>query len=241
MSYCKKCGKELASSENFCSNCGTKVDGVTFQDAVSSVKRSTVQLSENVIKNVQSFDFGNKAKATFESLGQAKPFFFATVCAYLLNFLLSFSDMVELSLLFYSQSASFLGFFQLIKDYYGSGSDADYCIPIIVACNIMTIISVALTALPFLFGKKYNKKFLLLNYFSSILETLVYLFLIVVFKSSQYSSEVHIQFMAYVFVAETIAAFVCTVAFSSKLKSIERQTKNDLTATAVINSKEDVE
>ena len=72
MAFCRKCGKELADTESFCSACGTKVDGINFSDAVSSVKRGTAQIAEKVTKNVQGSDYKNKLLNSYNGLQSAK-------------------------------------------------------------------------------------------------------------------------------------------------------------------------
>ncbi|MBO5184407.1 MAG: zinc ribbon domain-containing protein [Clostridia bacterium] len=218
MPYCKKCGKELSNSESFCSSCGTKVDSISFSDVVTSVKRGTVQLSEKVINNVKSNDYSGRVKTTLQLLGTAKPMFFVTLVMLVLNFFLSFADMVDISIIFSSRSASFLGIFKLFKEYSGSGTDADYMIPILTVCNVLIAASAILTALPLLFGKKYNNKFLFLNYFSSIIVSVIYIFLCIIYTSSDSPGEIKLKITAYVYIIQTLACFAVTFVFSKKLK-----------------------
>lgn len=221
MSYCRKCGKELEFGAKFCPSCGTKVDTVSFSEVVSSVKSETEKVSKSVAQKAKSTDFGKNAKTTLELLGSAKPLFFATIAMFVLNFFLSFSDMIEFTLVFSTRSTSFLGLFKLEREYTGKGSggDADYMIPILTVCLILIVASAVLTALPLLFGKEYNRRFLLLNYWSSLAVVLVYVFLCIVYKLSNYSENINIKFMTYVYIAQTVACFVVTLAFSKKLKA----------------------
>lgn len=215
MSYCKKCGKELSNSESFCPSCGTKVDSMSFSDAVAQVKRETAEFSKKVAQNVKSSDYGGKIKTSLSLLGAAKPLFFVTIIMFVLNFFLSFSDMLEITIIFSSRSESFLGLFKLFREYAGSGGDADYFIPILTVCNILVVASALLTALPLLFGKEYNKHFLILNYISSVFVVAVYILLCAAYSDS---NEVNVKFMAYLYIIQTIACFAVTIIFSKKLK-----------------------
>lgn len=223
MPYCKKCGKELSSSESFCPSCGTKVDSISFSDALSQVKREAAEFSQKVAENVKSSDYGGKIKTSLSLLGSAKPLFFATVIMFVLNFFLSFADMLDITIIFSSRSASFLGLFKLLKEYAGSGGDAEYFIPILTVCSILIAFSALLTALPLLFGKKYNRLFLILNYISSVFVAAVYILLCAAYRDS---SEVNVKFMGYFYIIQTIACFAVTFIFSRKLKE-NRQNKTE--------------
>lgn len=241
MPYCKKCGKELSSSESFCSSCGTKVDSISFSEALSQVKREAAGFSKKVAENVKSSDYGGKIKTSISLLGTEKPLFFATIIMFVLNFFLSFADMLDITIIFSSRSASFLGLFKLLREYAGGGGDAEYFIPILTVCSILIAFSALLTALPLLFGKKYNRCFLILNYISSIFVTAVYILLCAAYSDS---SEVSVKFMGYFYILQTMACFVVTFIFSRKLK--ERNNKkaeagNSSPLPETIQEKENIE
>lgn len=215
MPYCKNCGNELPSGESVCPSCKTKVDSISFSDVVSSVKKETVELSQKTVQSIKSSNYTEKVQNSLRLLGSAKPMFFATLSMFVLNFILSHSDMATVSIIFSSRSESFLGLFKLFEEYAGKGGDSDIFIPVLTACNILIVASAVLTALPLLFGKEYNKKFLTLNYISSVLVSVVYIFLCAAYSSSD---EVNAKPMAYIYILQTMACFAVTLSFSKKLK-----------------------
>lgn len=230
MAFCRKCGKELAATESFCSACGTKVDGINFSDAVSSVKRGTAQLAEKVTQNVQGSEAKSNIAKSYEGLRTAKTMFWVTLGSVLLNFILMFSDMVKINLMITSKSGSFIKIMHELKDlvtgFGGSSSDlgdAAYLIPMLNVSIILTVAALVLTALPILLGKAYNRKSLILNYVSMIYNFLLYLIVILAYsaQSSGYS-EIEIKFMAYVYLVETVAVIVITKMFSKKVKAVQR-------------------
>ena len=225
MAFCRKCGKELADTESFCSACGTKVDGINFSDAVSSVKRGTAQIAEKVTKNVQGSDYKSKLLNSYNGLQSAKTMFLVTLGSVLLNFILMFFDMAKINLFIVSESGSFIKIMNDIKDLASSygGGDAEVFLPLLTISIILTLASLVLAALPVLLGKSYNKKFLILNYITMIYNFLIYLVMILGYSASEGSySTTEVTFMAYVYLAETIAVIIITKMFSNKLKAVQK-------------------
>lgn len=225
MAFCRKCGKELADTESFCSACGTKVDGINFSDAVSSVKRGTAQIAEKVTKNVRGSDYKNKLLNSYNGLQSAKTMFLVTLGSVLLNFILMFFDMAKINLFIVSESGSFIKIMNNIKDLSSSygGGDAEVFLPLLTISIILTLASLVLAALPVLLGKSYNKKFLILNYITMIYNFLIYLVMILGYSASEGSySTTEVTFMAYVYLAETIAVIIITKIFSNKLKAVQK-------------------
>lgn len=231
MAYCRKCGKELSASESFCSACGTKVDGINFNDAVSSVKRSTVQLTEKVAQGIQDSNQPNKILSSYNNLGTAKPMFLVTVGALILNLILMFSDMLQINLFFSMESGSFVGLLNDLKDtvksYGGSSSDLgelEYVIPMFNLGVVVIVVAIILTVLPILLGKEYSKKYISFNYIATIYNFLLYIITILVISdTSAYGSEIIVGFMTYAFLAETLATLIITGIFSSRLKQLKAQ------------------
>ena len=226
MAFCRKCGKELADTESFCSVCSTKVDGINFSDAVSSVKRGTAQIAEKVTKNVQGSDYKSKLLNSYNGLQSAKTMFLVTLGSVLLNFILMFFDMAKINLFIVSESGSFIKIMNDIKDLassYGGGGDAEVFLPLLTISIILTLASLVLAALPVLLGKSYNKKFLILNYITMIYNFLIYLVMILGYSASEGSySTTEVTFMAYVYLAETIAVIIITKMFSNKVKAVQK-------------------
>lgn len=228
MAFCRKCGKELASTESFCSACGTKVDGMNFSDAMSSVKRGTAQIAEKVTQNVQTSDMQNKILNSYNSLQTAKTMFLVTLGSILLNFILMFSDMVKINLFITQKSGSLIKIMHELKDlitsYGGSSSDlgdAAYLIPMLNISIILTIAAFVFTALPIILGKAYNRKSLVLNYISMVYNLLLYLLVILVYSSTS-TSEIELKFMIYVYLIESLAVIVITKMFSNKVKAVQK-------------------
>ena len=195
--YCRNCGRQLSETEKFCCQCGTKVDGVDFKSAVSSVKRSASQAAQKAATTVKSSGYGAKVASAFGSLEKAKPFFIVTVALLLLNFFLTFTDMIKFSFLFWGQSGTFAGCIKALAEFDGSDSAMKFGIFAFTATKIAVLAAAVLTVLPVLLGKKTEKKFLSLNYIVR--------------------DYVEIKFTAYFYLAVTIAAIVCTALLSKKL------------------------
>ena len=228
MAFCRKCGKELADTESFCSDCGTKVDGINFSDAVSSVKRGTAQIAEKVTKNVQGSDYKSKLLNSYNSLQSAKTMFLVTLGSVLLNFILMFSDMFSINLFITKESGSLIKMVHDLKDLvtsYGGSTedlgDLQYLIPILNISIILTVAAFVLTALPIILGKAYNRKSLIVNYISMIYNILLYLIVILAYSSSS-SSDIEIKFMTYVYLIESLAVIIITKMFSNKLKAVQK-------------------
>lgn len=154
--------------------------------------------------------------------------FLATVAALILNIILMFSDMMEISIIFSSRSGSFIKVMndmkKLIENYGGSASDtgdAQYLLPLLNIGIILAVVSIVLTILPILLGKAYQRKYLVLDYIASAYNFLLYFVIILVYSQAA-SSGIEIKFMAYVYLAETAAAFIVTKLFSSKLKKMQK-------------------
>lgn len=219
MKYCSKCGKEITDAESFCPACGTKI-------SADGAENSTPLFSK---PEKSTFDgYTGKIIRSYNNLKEAKAMFLATVAALILNIALMFSDMVEIRLIISSRSGSFISILnemkKLIESYGGSASDtgdAQYLLPLLNIGVIATVAAVVLTVLPILLGKAYQKKYLILNYIAAIYNFLLY-FVIVLVYSQASSSEIEIKFMAYVYIAETVLAFVITKLFSSKLKKTQK-------------------
>ena len=228
MAFCRKCGKELADTESFCSACGTKVDGINFSDAVSSVKRGTAQIAEKVTKNVQGSDYKNKLLNSYNGLQSAKTMFLVTLGSVLLNFILMFSDMFSINLLITQKSGSLIKMMHelkyLVTSYGGSSADlgdVQYLIPMLNISIILTLAAFVLTALPIILGKVYSRKSLIVNYISMIYNILLYLIVILAYSSSS-SSDIEIKFMTYVYLIESLAVIIITKMFSNKLKAVQK-------------------
>ncbi len=220
MKYCSKCGKEITGTESFCPVCGTKIpeDGA----------ENSAPLFSKAPKAASYSGYTGTVINSYNNLKEAKPMFLATVAALILNIALMFSDMVEIRLIISSRSGSFISILnemkKLIESYGGSASDtgdAQYLLPLLNIGVIATVAAVVLTVLPILLGKAYQKKYLILNYIAAIYNFLLY-FVIVLVYSLASSSEIEIKFMAYVYIAETVLAFVITKLFSSKLKNTQK-------------------
>ena len=215
MPFCKKCGKELSSSEAFCPSCGTKVDGLNFSDAVSSVKRETTQIADKVAQSVKSGEYKNSLLTAYGKLGAAKEAFWLTLGSIVLNLILMFTDMVKISLLIAETSGSFYKIMTELKDY---GGDPEFLLPMMNISIIVTIAALVLTTLPILLNKPFNKKYLSLNYLSMIYNFLLYLFMIIAYSTSEAGDYIEIKFMAYLYLAETVAVIVITKKFAKKAK-----------------------
>lgn len=220
MKYCSKCGKEIAGTESFCPVCGTKIPGDGAENSAP--------LFSQAPKSASYSGYTGKIINSYNNLKEAKPLFLATAAAFILNIALMFSDMIEIRIIFSSKSGSFIKVLnemkKLIESYGGSASDtgdAQYLLPLLNIGVIAAVAAIVLTVLPIVLGKAYQKKYLILNYIASIYNFLLY-FVIVLVYSQASSSEIEIKFMAYVYLAETVFAFVITKLFSSKLKKTQK-------------------
>lgn len=226
--YCRNCGRQLSETEKFCCQCGTKVDGVDFKSAVSSVKRSASQAAQKAATTVKSSGYGAKVASAFGSLEKAKPFFIATVALLLLNFFLTFTDMIKFSFLFWGDSGTFASCIKALAEFDGSDSAMKFGIFAFTATKIAVLAAAVLTVLPVLLGKKTEKKFLILNYIACAASFVLYLYWTIAFSDSEVRDYVEIKFTAYFYLVVTLAAIVCTALLSKKLGAAPAPYRNQV-------------
>lgn len=236
--YCRNCGRQLSDTEKFCPQCGTKVDGLDFKDAVSSVKRGAAQAAKAAQKaatNVKSSGYGGRVASAFDNLGKAKPMFIAVIALLGLNFFVTFANMLDYSFLFFGGSGSFL---ECLSDLnkYDSSEDIKTMIAIFTVARFAVLAAAVLTALPVVLGKSYKKVFLILNYLACIFSFSVYSYFTHSLKKSSDVDFIEIKFAVYLYLFINLVCIVCTVIFSIKLNSndaapLEAQNQNYVQAS----------
>lgn len=221
MKFCGNCGTELSPTVKFCPNCGTPTDNAAAP-ASSIINQEKLAA---IVSSVKSKLSDSKVSlsgilSAVDNLGSAKNMFFAAVGTLLLNLLFALIPMADVSMIFSSKNMTILGFFKAMREYTGRGGDADFMIPIFTVCYLLLAAAIVLSVLPLILGKTYSRKFLALNYIALIVNFIVYALILLAFKDTNYSYLVKANAMAYIYLIENFAAFVCTVIFSKKLKSI---------------------
>ncbi|MCQ2484735.1 MAG: hypothetical protein MJ168_05310 [Clostridia bacterium] len=204
--YCTRCGKELPKGMETCPECDAK--------NVKNIINSNV-LSENNTEVI------GRIKKSFLNLKEAKSLFLTTEILLIFNIIISFFDMIDVSIIFSERSDSFYEFLKYLKEY--DSDDAKVFLPILTICTVLTVISIFYTCIPILFDKKYSKKYLMLNYPTMILAFTVYLILIIAFSEEDTGGlgNIEVKFGAYLYLFETLCTFVSTIIFGHKIKSMK--------------------
>lgn len=222
MAYCKKCGKELKSSEAYCPKCGTKVDSITLQDITSSVKRGAGQVADIAKQLNLDTGFGNKLQKNYNSLGVAKTWFWVSLGAIVLNFCLMFAEMINVEILFFSKSMNFFEAFNTLKEYGEDVSPFDkfFYVGIVLMC-----ISVLTIVIPLFLSERYKLRMKALLYIPLAYNAILYIIAIIVISSAYSDGEVSVNFPIYLYIAETLLSFVPIDNLSKNLKRIDKEEK----------------
>lgn len=208
MSFCRNCGKELTNAEVYCSKCGTKVDGFTFSDIVTSIKRSATQLSGK----------GEHSQSGTQNdiSGTAKSLLTASSVLFILNFLLTFCDNIQISFLFVSESGSIIKICKLIDDF-GALGDYKFLIPLFTISVILILASAILTTVSLLRGRIYNKSFLFVNLISSFIACAIYIVIAISLASTEYCDSIKLTTAGYLYIIESLCTFICTIILTINL------------------------
>lgn len=181
----------------------------------------------------------------YSELGNTKGLFLALIIMLAANISLMFSNMLSVKINYSSMSGSYLEFFKFITNTFYNGDldatgDIKWSVYILYIGMAVTGLSLILTALPVLAGKKYKRKFLILNYISMIFNFFRYFLYSVYFigvafvskeksyladlaESGVYILDFTVNFWAYLYLAETIATIIITIIFSKKLKKKQKK------------------
>lgn len=208
MSFCRNCGKELTNAEVYCSKCGTKVDGFTFSDIATSVKRSATQLSGKG----EQFQSGTQNDVN----GTTKSLLIASSVLFILNFLLIFCDNIQVSFLFVSESGSIIKICKLIDDF-GALGDYKFLIPLFTISVILILASAILTTVSLLRGSIHNKSFLVVNLISSFIACAIYIAIAISLAGTEYYDSIKLTAVGYLYIIESLCTFICTIFLTINL------------------------
>ena len=181
----------------------------------------------------------------YSELGNTKGLFLALIIMLAANISLMFSNMLSVKINYSSMSGSYLEFFKFITNTFYNGDldatgDIKWSVYILYIGMAVTGLSLILTALPVLAGKKYKRKFLILNYISMIFNFFRYFLYSVYFigvafvskeksyladlaESGVYILDFTVNFWAYLYLAETVVTIIITIIFSKKLKKEQKK------------------
>ncbi|MBQ7546277.1 MAG: zinc ribbon domain-containing protein [Clostridia bacterium] len=225
MAFCRKCGHGLTDGDAFCSACGADVrqsDGQPESTLpnTDSIGKWAMQTTAALKELLKAGKIKENIQSSLQSLGQTRIMYFLTTGMLLLNLILSFTDMIDISIFFSERSGSFYSIMKFFKDN-TSSSDADFVLPILRICTTLIIISILLMSVPIFMGKAAGKKTAVFISVTMLLSFLVYLFLVIAYKSSDdYSHYIEIKFTAYIYLVQTLATFVSAIMLSKKTQII---------------------
>lgn len=200
--YCTRCGREIPEGMITCSECD----------------KLYVNKNKEAIINGTYLD---KIKVSFEKLNSSKRIFLITICSLILNVIMSFFDMVDISVLISDRSDSFYSLIKHAREW-GIG-DAGPLLSWLNFGLFLTITSIILTVLPIILQKTYSKLYLIINYVSTIYTFLLYFIIISAFANPQYKGTIEIKATAYLYMIETAFAFLSTIVFARSLKKQKGQ------------------
>lgn len=202
MAFCKHCGSKLPDEAMFCAFCGNPV----------------VPLPHTCDLPV------SKKYSYLGKLGNSQIWFFVTVGLFILNFIMSFLNTVEVSLIFVSEEGTLIELCELASEF-GVSDGIEYVTPLIVLSIILIALSIISTIFPIFLKGTYDKRFLIPNYISSILVLGIYGTATIIFGTDQYDF-VSLTAMGYLYIVESLAALICTILFSIKLTSASNSSVN---------------